>query len=59
MKKRYFIIMLSIVTAIAYVDMIDSCRKINNTVASVFKSEQNNSKTQKLNHQRLFHYKAH
>ena len=59
MKKRYFIIMLSIITAIAYVDMIDSCRKINTTVASIFKSEQNNPKNQRLNHPWLFLYKAH
>ena len=60
MKKRYFFIMLSIITVIAYCDLADSCRKINTTVASVFKSEkvQPLSKNQKLNHPRLFLYKA-
>ena len=52
--------MLSIITVIAYCDLADSCRKINTTVASVFKSEkvQPVSKNQKLNHPRLFLYKA-
>ncbi len=51
--------MLSIVTVIAYFDMVDSCRKINTTVASVFKTEkvQLQVKNQKLNHPRLFLYK--
>ena len=49
---------MSIVTVIAYCDMADSCRKIDTTVASVFKTEHETPKNQKSNHPRLFLYKA-
>ena len=36
MKKRYFFLLLSIITTIAYLDMVDSCRQIDKAIAAVF-----------------------
>ncbi len=36
MKKRYFFLLLSIITTIAYLDMVDSCRRIDKAIAAVF-----------------------
>jgi len=39
MKKRYILILLSIVLAIAYIDLIDSCRCIDRVISKVVNVE--------------------
>ncbi len=38
MKKRYIIVFLSIITAIAYIDLVDSCKKIDKVTAQTFET---------------------
>ncbi len=39
MKKRYFIILLAIVTTIAYIDLIQNCRQIDRAISHIIQIE--------------------
>lgn len=39
MKKRYFIIMLAIITMIAYIDLIENCRQIDKAISNIIQVE--------------------
>lgn len=38
MKKSYIIVFLSIITTIAYIDLVDSCKKIDKVNSQIFKT---------------------
>jgi len=40
MKKHHVIIFLSLITVIAYIDLVDSCKKINKVTAKTFETVQ-------------------